>query len=219
MADDLTRVQTNPYLQCAQAVAFGQPDRAMLDQLPDQALRSYIDACATARTRLIPQFAWAIPNHAALVALAASAPLIELGAGTGYWAYLLRERGVDIVAFDTEPPQTTTHQNQWQRSPMHVGTCWTDVQMGTPAVLRGGQYRERTLFLCWPPPTTMALEALDTYAGETVALIGCGPDETGCLAFYDLLLSQWKLIQTVAIPQWCGVPDTLTIYQRRATTA
>jgi hypothetical protein len=31
--------------------------------------------------------------------------VVEVGAGTGYWAALLRARGVDVVAYDVRPPQ------------------------------------------------------------------------------------------------------------------
>jgi hypothetical protein len=46
-----------------------------------------------------------IPTDASLAALAAlGTPLAELGCGTGYWARLLRARGVDVVAYDIRPP-------------------------------------------------------------------------------------------------------------------
>ena len=49
---------------------------------------------------LCKKYAWAIPDERALHILARFSPLIELGAGRGYWARLLRDRGVDIIAFD-----------------------------------------------------------------------------------------------------------------------
>lgn len=47
-----------------------------------------------------------IPSEEALEAIAACAPLVEVGAGTGYWSAVLQQRGVDIVAFDSAPPTT-----------------------------------------------------------------------------------------------------------------
>ena len=46
----------------------------------------------------------AAPNSAALSLLAARAPLVEIGAGTGYWAAILRRRSVDVLAYDLNPP-------------------------------------------------------------------------------------------------------------------
>ena len=42
------------------------------------------------------EFGFAIPNEAALKRLAQFPKLIEIGAGLGYWAALLRARQVDI---------------------------------------------------------------------------------------------------------------------------
>lgn len=49
-------------------------------------------------------YAYAAPNAAALEALLAQSPLLELGAGTGYWARLLRGAGADVLALDIAPP-------------------------------------------------------------------------------------------------------------------
>lgn len=47
------------------------------------------------------RYAWSVPTETALATLARYAPIIELGAGTGHWAALLRMRGVDVLAYDT----------------------------------------------------------------------------------------------------------------------
>lgn len=46
----------------------------------------------------------AAPNAAAVAALAARSPLLEVGAGTGYWARCLRAAGADVLALDVCPP-------------------------------------------------------------------------------------------------------------------
>jgi len=70
---------------------------------------------------LIKKYAWAIPDEKALKIVAEFGPIIELGAGLGYWAWLLQQRGVDIIAFD----KYTSKDNG----------AWTDVRKGDPAVL------------------------------------------------------------------------------------
>src|ERR1019366_9271626 len=45
------------------------------------------------RSTMIDHYAYAIPNDAALDRLASLGPIVEVGAGAGYWAHLLRERG------------------------------------------------------------------------------------------------------------------------------
>ena len=34
--------------------------------------------------------------------------MIEVGAGTGYWASLLQARGVNITAYDLQPPSAVS---------------------------------------------------------------------------------------------------------------
>ncbi len=59
------------------------------------------------------RYSWAIPDSRALFILQNFAPLIEIGAGKGYWGHLLRNKGVDIICFDKEIPEST----------------WTEVKM------------------------------------------------------------------------------------------
>lgn len=164
------------------------------------------------------RYAWAIPNEPALDALASVAPLVEIGAGCGYWAHLLRQRGVDIIAYDIQPPVDDGHRNFWCRT--HKGTiiglAWTTVLRGGPYVLRKGRHADRTLFLCWPPyHTPMAYVALRRYAGSTLAYIGEDDGCTGDERFRKLLDTEWHEVHRVRIPQWDGLHDTLTIWKRK----
>ena len=47
------------------------------------------------------QWSWSVPSEAALAAIGRYSPLVELGAGNGHWANLLRRRGADVLAYDT----------------------------------------------------------------------------------------------------------------------
>jgi hypothetical protein len=61
----------------------------------------------TARDYAIQRWGFAVPTDQALVSIAAHSPIIEIGAGHGYWAYLLKERfGADVRAFDPHPVET-----------------------------------------------------------------------------------------------------------------
>src|SRR3954447_23075729 len=44
------------------------------------------------------KYAWAVPNEEAIDVLVEHSPLIEVGAGRGYWARLAAEAGADIIA-------------------------------------------------------------------------------------------------------------------------
>lgn len=73
-------------------------------------------------------YAFAAPNEAALAALGKLAPLIEVGAGVGYWAHLLQARGIDVLATDIKPTACSgdSEMNMYHgRIP-----AWTEVQQG-----------------------------------------------------------------------------------------
>jgi hypothetical protein len=140
--------------------------------------------------------------------------------------------GVEIVAFDATPGQG--HYVD--------GSCFTTVYPGDHRVLseipRLRGWGEHALMLCWPPYSeTMASDCLDTFQGDTVIYIG--ERQNGCTGddkfFEDLtgnvsgtedeqtgewwvdgveLVVDWKETITIAIPQWEGIHDYLTIYQR-----
>lgn len=57
----------------------------------------------TVRTFACRAYAFAVPSAEALAALAKHGPLVEWGAGTGYWAAMLQRAGADVVALDCQP--------------------------------------------------------------------------------------------------------------------
>jgi hypothetical protein len=163
-----------------------------------------------ARQRMVAHFAWAIPNQEAIAVLLRHAPLIEMGAGTGYWAWLVRQRGGDILAFDRYPPPD--RRNRW-----HAGERqWTEVQPGGARLL--ARHPGRTLFLCWPPEDEpMAELCLRSYSGQTLIYAGELPrDVEAAGASLPHPYENWEPIGSVDIPQWESVDDRLMVLQRRA---
>lgn len=160
------------------------------------------------RPDLVAKFAWALPCDEALRTLKRYSPIVEIGAGTGYWAYLLRKRRVVIRAYDRYPP----HRDP---NPFHPDQrVWTTVARGGPE--KAAQYPDRTLFLCWPPyKSKMALNALTQYRGQTVIYVGEGDGGcTGCDMFHAKLDREWSCVETVTLPQWPGIRDRLTVWKR-----
>jgi SAM-dependent methyltransferase len=175
----------------------------------------------TNRHDLVRRYAWAIPNHVALEKIATYAPrIVEIGAGTGYWAMLLTQCGCDVVAYDTEPYQNSQADNN------HF-----PIEVGGPE--KAQQHSDRALFLCWPPyDEPMATDALLAYEGDT--LIYIGESSGGCTAdkdffallgetFYDVIDDEyvekkhdtnWTLVEEIDIPQWDGIHDGVYIYKQ-----
>lgn len=167
------------------------------------------------RWEMVLEYAYAIPSEPALDLLVELAPIVEVGAGGGYWAMLLRERGVDVIAYDIAAGKLHSPTEGRDMRPRRL---WTDVLRGEAS--RSGEHPDRTLFLCWPPyDTGMAYDALSAYldaGGRTLVYIGEG--NGGCTAnesFFELL--EQRMVEDhdheAWIPQWPGIHDYLSVWR------
>lgn len=188
----------NPYLEEFEATAPRWPVPPELRKLT---MERYV-----LRQALVAKYAWGIPSDAAIELLLRYSPLVEMGAGTGYWAGLIRSAGGDVLAYDRYPPPD--RRNRW-----HAGQpTWSEVQPGGVKRLR--LHPDRTLFLCWPPDDEpMGIESLTAYPGRTVVFAG----ETGAGSDLARELDRWDLVETLDIPQWEGIRDRLFVLRRPST--
>jgi hypothetical protein len=164
-----------------------------------------------ARDYATAHWAWAVPDEQAIRTLVQCSPIVEIGAGTGYWARLAADAGADIVAYDSRPPVAgRKNAVAWA---VETGTFFP-VRRGGPGMVRFHQ--DRTLFLCWPPHShDMAFDSLRRYKGGRVIYVG---ENGGCTAddqFHDLLDKHWEAVKVVAIPQWHGLHDRMFIFKRK----
>lgn len=162
-----------------------------------------------ARVKLTREYSWAVPTQKALNIIASHAPIVEMGAGTGYWASLLKKMDCDIITYD-----------KWieERSPFglniwNTGNKFTEVSCGDPKTL--SKHPDRTLFLCWPPlGDPMARNCLKYWKGRTLIYVG---EFNGCCAtpsFFKALNKSFLFEAAVKIPQWLGINDVLTVWTR-----
>ena len=167
---------------------------------------------AERRRELASLFSWAIPTDAALELLARYAPLVECGAGMGYWLALLRARGVDAVGYDRASPGAKNAYHRGRSRP------WTKVGRAS-SVEAVRRHRERTLLLCWPPYDDDAASygALRAYRGDAMIHIG-ERDEgaTGSVRFHRELALNWTLVEEIDLPRWPLLQDRLMVYRRNA---
>jgi hypothetical protein len=162
-----------------------------------------------ARQSLVRRFSWAIPDEDALQAIIKLSPLIEIGAGAGYWTALLRMRGADVVAYDPSPAESG--KNDY----VYKSKSWGVVLEGSESA--AAYHPERTLILCWPPEATeMAINALRAYRGSRLVYIGEAPP--GCTAnrsFHEELKEKWILEQALKLKRWDLIYDSVFVYKRR----
>lgn len=105
--------------------------------------------------------------------------VVEVGAGSGYWAWQLLQMGLDVRPSDAHP-----------RDVSHVPV----ERAGAANAAAGAD--GRALLMVWPPhDDPMAVDALTAYPGDLLIYVGelrggaCGTAE-----FWDLLDDQWALV-------------------------
>jgi hypothetical protein len=164
------------------------------------------------RRELASLFSWAIPTEPVLEVLARHAPLVECGAGTGYWLALLRARGVDAIGYDHARPGRGNAYHRGGRG------AWTSVErLKSTAAAR--RHPERALLLCWPPydDDAASYDVLRAYSGEVVIHIGeCDEGATGSVRFHRELAVNWSLVEEIELPHWPRLQDRLMVYRRNA---
>lgn len=127
-------------------------------------LQRWRDACRDWASVI---YAYAVPNMRALKKLAELSPIVEMGAGTGYWMHLLKtiNPSVDFICYDTIPPRPELTDNEFHGNRIP----FVEVLEGEPfKLLSDPRCEKRTLFLCYPPPKDeMAIQCLQYFTGDT----------------------------------------------------
>lgn len=163
------------------------------------------------------KYSWAVPDERAIEILAQYSPLVEIGAGTGYWARLVKDQGGQVFAFDSRfnySPED--YRNIF--GPDSPTRPYHPITPGGPE--DAGKYPDCTLFLCWPPyAESMAADALKAHwraGGKRIIYIGEGRGGcTGDDTFHRLLEKCYNEIDYYYIPQWWGMHDSLHVYERK----
>ena len=169
-----------------------------------------------ARTWACREYAYAVPGAEALNALAGlNRPVVEAGAGTGYWADALRKRGVAVAAYDVRPPSIIAnayHGRQAAHFPeLQAGDA---LRAAEAAAACGG-----ALFACYAPPEDDADEAFLGRAashfadrgGDCLVLVGEWRGDTA--AADAAFLARWELVSQCPVPNWGDTSAALTVWR------
>ncbi len=156
------------------------------------------------RNRLVTKYSWAVPTETAIDAITkfvGEDALIDFGAGSGYWASLIANKKINIIAVD----------NWIDGKP----DLWYDVQTGSYEYLKFAG--DRVLFMCWiPQHTDMGLTALKTWNGDKFIMVGESPARGNANSeFFEYLAKHYLLIKEVSIPQWYNRDDAVFFYKRK----
>ncbi|GIF17390.1 hypothetical protein BJ973_009648 [Actinoplanes tereljensis] len=177
---------------------------------------------AYAQTILQAAYAYAIPSPETLGWVSdfcAGRPVIELGAGRGYWAAQLAREGLVADAYDIEPPSRTVNVS----FPDAAGqsAVWRDVGDLSEFSARLEQASDAVLLLCWPPGwgNPMASEALIAFErvdGKRLVYVGEPKGgKTGDDAFFDALSERWEQRSTdQRFVSWWNLSDVAQAWVR-----
>lgn len=185
----------NPYWDVVAASVSAQGRRRVVDG------GSVGGSAQLAYAQLILQaaYAYAIPSPQTLAwmhGFCDGRPVVEVGAGRGYWAAQLSAAGLRVSAFEISPPDRAENVS-FPRVRGQVDV-WHLVE--TLDGLRLAEQPDCVLFLCWPPGwgNTMASDLLASFeraGGERLVYIGePRGGRTGDEAFFDALEQRWELV-------------------------
>ncbi|NNH69079.1 class I SAM-dependent methyltransferase [Nocardia uniformis] len=177
---------------------------------------------AFAQTVLQAAYSYAVPAPETVAWIAdgcAGRRVLEIGAGRGYWAHQLAERGVEVIAFDREPPDG--RQNIWFPEGAGQRTTWHRVgDLDELGDLSPEHWAASVLFLCWPPgwDNPMASQSLAAYrraGGDRVIYVGePRGGKTGDAAFFAALAAEWEVVEEDSkFVSWWNLNDSAWCYR------
>lgn len=159
------------------------------------------------RHRLVRQYAWTITSPATLdfIHEYAGNHIHDPLAGTGYWAYLLRQYGHKVTASDIAPGN-----NPWAEDSHY---SMESIDARASAYQAGPR---ATLLLAWPPyQSPIGHQILRAFRGDRIIYIGegaggcCGDDQ-----MFRELDRAWREVAWHRPAQWEGIYDYVTAYRR-----
>jgi len=194
----------NPYLKKLKRII---DDNSHLDTA------SLAELLISQRNDIVSEYSFTIPYFEILNKIASYSPIVEVGAGSGYWARCLTEIGSDVVAYDSFPPGEQSPWD-WQSGNSWFDDTWFGIIKEDETA--AAHHPDRTLFMAWPMPMSpMAYNALLNYknaCGKTIIYIGHPhPASSGNEHFYELLY-QHKEIENIDLYSWPGIKEKLLVY-------
>jgi hypothetical protein len=211
------KVSTNPYWDIVAPSVFEHEGRRVVNNGSAEGSAQL----AYAATILQAAYAYAIPSPNTIewaTRFCDGRPLVEVGAGRGYWANQLSLAGLSVDAFELEPPDKSENIS----FPQTAGQ--TDVWYPVRAIdgLHFEGRGDHILFLCWPPGwgTAMASETLTSFESASGSrLIYIGEPKGGKTAddeFFDILTARWTLESTDSnFVSWWNLGDVAQSWVRK----
>ena len=177
---------------------------------------------ASTRTVVAREYSFAVPTQEVLAVLKELNPkIIECGAGTGYWAWCLRQTHTNVEAYDAAPP------GRRKKNDYH-GHCetWTEVKEKTADSV-AFPTTGATLLVTYPPPGDGSNDAFlgnlakrfaetsSTVTSNRLALVGEWRGDTASPTCLKILTDLYSLDKKIGLPNWGDTSAHLTIWRKK----
>ncbi|WP_326828732.1 class I SAM-dependent methyltransferase [Streptosporangium sp. NBC_01810] len=167
------------------------------------------------RNDVVSTYSWSIPSPGDITWITdvlAGRGVVEVGAGSGYWAWQLSQAGADVIAY--EPNEAADNKFVGVIEPYHP--------LLRDDASAAGRHPDRALFMSWPScGGPWAAHALASHKGDLFVYVGethggcCGDDD-----FFDLLDAEWDEIgDSPHHRTWWGINCRLIAYRRKRAAA
>lgn len=161
------------------------------------------------RMEYVARFGFAIPCAELLDALAAAAPIVEVGAGTGYMTALMRRRGIDVIGSDVDGFKETNDHG------FMTGAYDPQQVNGIQAKAMARRHPDRTVFCSWPTyrETWFRQMLRAMHHGQKVIVIRedcCAEDSA-----WHYIDDCFEELQLIEIPNFPCIHDYAGLYVKR----
>jgi hypothetical protein len=157
-----------------------------------------------ARDRVIGETTFAIPCREAIEALRDCSPLLEIGAGTGFWSALLSSSGIDVVATDMAGGINDYGQTVGRYHPVFRGDALAMVR----------ENPDCDVLCIWP-------DLDESWATDVVRILRpgrrfclIGEAATGDADLRECLRNLCRQEKLVSLPVWPMMNDCLTVHRK-----
>lgn len=163
------------------------------------------------RHQFVVRMGHALPSKEALDTIARhSRSIVEVGAGSAFWAHQLRRVGVDVVATDLHAAQNEYRQAIGAHSPV----------MRMSAIEAIKAYPDRDVLAIWPCYHRNWLEKAIDHMKPGQLLFYVGEGSGGCTATDGFFrkTSDPRVFDTVEehyLAQWPGIHDNLIVFRKK----
>jgi hypothetical protein len=172
----------------------------LIDSLRKHECKTQIDKILL-RRKFVGIISFAIPNATAIAEIkkfVATDKVLEVGAGLGFWAKLLRLIDIDVLSTDIEEQPIS-----------YIPIEKID---GVEAVKK---YKDRNvLMMIWPEYKEWPNEVLQNFTGNKFIYIG-NFSECASEKFYERCENEWNIVTTVETARWVDFNGDVYLYKKK----